>query len=48
MHEFPIVQEFVDRAKARGIKQGIEQGLKQGTINSILTLLGTRFSPNAV
>ena len=48
MHEFPIVQEFVDRAKAQGIKQGIEQGLKEGTIDSILTLLGNRFHPDAV
>ena len=48
MHEFSIVKEFVDRAKAQGIKQGIEHGLRQGTIDSILTLLGTQFPPNAV
>ena len=40
MHEFPIIEQFVQEAKT--------QGLKQGTIDSILTLLGTRFHPDAV
>ena len=52
MHEFPLIQEFVDEAETRGIKQGIEQGIergeKKGVIESILTLLETRFHPDAV
>ena len=48
MHEFPIIQEFVDEAKAQGIEQGIERGERKGTVESILTLLGTQFPPNAV
>ena len=40
MHEFPLIQEFVDEAEARGEKKGV--------IESILTLLGTRFHPAAV
>ena len=72
MHEFPIIQEFVDEAKAQGIEQGVERGIEQGiergiergieqgieqgiergerkgTVESIVTLLGTRFPPNAV
>jgi hypothetical protein len=36
MHEFPIIQQF------------IEQGERKGTIDSILTLLGARFHPDAV
>ena len=60
MHEFPLIQEFVDEAKAQGLEQGLERGLERGreeglergerkaTIESILALLGTRFPPNTV
>ena len=56
MHEFPLIQEFVDEATAKGIEQGREQGIEQGLergerkgiIESILALLGTRFPPNTV
>ena len=60
MHEFPLIQEFVDEAKAQGLEQGLEglneglneEGLERGerkaTIESILALLGTRFPPNTV
>ena len=48
MHEFPLIQKFVDEAETRGIEQGIERGERKGIIESILTLLGTRFHPNAV
>ena len=52
MHEFPLIQEFVDEATAKGIEQGLERGLERGerkaTIESILALLGTRFPPNTV
>ena len=52
MHEFPLIQEFVDEAKAQGLEQGREEGLERGerkaTIESILALLGTRFPPNTV
>ena len=44
MHEFPIIQQFVQEAKT----QGIEQGERKGPIDSILTLLGPRFHPDAV
>ena len=52
MHEFPLIQEFVDEATAKGIEQGREQGIergeRKGIIESILALLGTRFPPNTV
>ena len=56
MHEFPLIQKLVDEAEERGrekgIKLGIEEahqeGKRRGTIESILTLLGTRFNPDAV
>ena len=40
MHEFPLVQHYIE--------QGIERGARKTTIDSILTLLGTRFQPDAV
>ena len=30
MHEFPLIQEFVDEAKAQGLEQGLERGLERG------------------
>ena len=48
MHEFPLIQEFVDEAKAQGLEQGLERGERKATIESILALLGTRFPPNTV
>ena len=56
MHEFPLIQEFVDEAKAQGLERGREEGREEGlergerkaTIESILALLGTRFPPNTV
>jgi predicted transposase YdaD len=42
----------MDEAKTQGIEQGREAGREEGrqesTIESILTLLGTRFHPDAV
>jgi hypothetical protein len=40
MHEFPLIQKFVDEAEARGERKA--------TIESILAFLGTRFNPDAV
>ena len=40
MHEFPLIQKFVDEAEARGERKA--------TVESILAFLGTRFNPNAV
>jgi hypothetical protein len=40
MHEFPLIQKFVDEAEARGERKA--------TIESILALLSTRFNPDAV
>ena len=56
MHEFPIIQQFVEEAETKGLQRGIERGIEQGieqgerkaTIESILAFLGTRFHPNAV
>ena len=40
MHEFPLVQHFIE--------QGIERGERKGVVESILTVLGTRFQSDAV
>ena len=40
MHEFPLIQKFVDEAEARGERKA--------TVESILVFLGTRFNPDAV
>ena len=56
MHEFPLIQKFVDEAETRGLKRGREEGIEQGreegartaTIEFILSFLGTRFNPDAV
>ena len=44
MHEFPLIQKFVDEAETRGLKRGE----RKATIESILAFLGTRFNPDAV
>ena len=48
MRESSVVQSYMNEAKTQGIEQGREEGREEGTIESILTLLGTRFHPNAV
>ena len=40
MHEFPLVQHYIE--------QGREEGERKETVESILTLLGARFHPDAV
>lgn len=44
MQESPFFQEYVKEAEERGL----ERGERKGTINSILTLLGDQFQPEAV
>ena len=44
MHEFPLIQHYIEQ----GIEQGRDEGERKGTVESILTLLGARFHPNAV
>ena len=48
MQESPFFQEYVKEAEERGLERGLERGEKKGTINSILTLLGDQFQPEAV
>ena len=52
MQESPFFQLYIQEAKEQalkeGIEQGIEQGEKKGTIENIIALLGTQFSPDAV
>jgi hypothetical protein len=40
MHEFPLIQHYIE--------QGREEGERKETVESILTLLGARFHPDAV
>ena len=44
MRESSVVQSYMEEAKT----QGREEGREEGTIESILTLLGTRFQSDAV
>ena len=48
MHEFPLIQEFVEEAETKGLERGREEGERKATIESILALLGPRFHPDAV
>ena len=41
-------QEYMQEAEARGLERGLERGERKGTIDSILTLLGDQFQPEAV
>lgn len=48
MQESPFFQEYMQEAEARGLERGLERGQRKGTIDSILTLLGDQFQPEAV
>jgi len=48
MQESPFFREHLQEAEQRGLERGLERGQKEGTINSILTLLGDQFQPEAV
>ena len=48
MRESSVVQSYMEEAKTQGREEGREEGHEEGTIESILTLLGTRFQSDAV
>jgi predicted transposase YdaD len=48
MHEFPLVQRFIEQGIEQGRQEGRQEGERKGVVESILTLLGTRFQSDAV
>jgi hypothetical protein len=54
MHEFPLIQHYIEQGKVlnkavnKVKERAREEGERKETVESILTLLGARFHPDAV